>query len=233
MKNLKPKSLTLSLYVVFVVSFILLALPGVAEVADPWSALVVAYKAIPIVLGVATVFVVRGWRWRIFHPWLVPFPDLNGTWQGTIQTSGQGPDTGLTRPVRVILTIKQSFVTISCVMHTSEMSSRSFLADFWLDGDKQIRKLGYSYTSTPLPSVAYRSKPHDGTMVFEIIGNPVNKLKGVYWTEHKTTGEVILTFRQRGLLEEMPDHRGWRSICQQVKSPVGLFFPRKAWPFSD
>jgi hypothetical protein len=55
-------------------------------------------------------------------------------------------------------------------MRTAEMASRSFLADFWLDGDEQIRKLGYSYMSTPLPSVAHRSQPHSGTMVFEIIG---------------------------------------------------------------
>jgi hypothetical protein len=109
--------------------------------------------------------------------------------------------------IPAILTIKQSFVGLSCVMHTSEMSSRSFLADFWLDGDKQIRRFGYSYTSTPLPSVDYRSKPHEGTMAFVIIGDPVNELKGGYWTEQNTTGEVTLTFQQPGLVEKVPDNR--------------------------
>jgi hypothetical protein len=195
MKNLKPKSL------------ILATLPGGAEITDLWSALGIAYKAIPIVVGVATAFVVHGWRWRIFHPWLVPFPDLSGTWRGTILSTGRGPNTAHTRPIPAILTIKQSFVGLSCVMHTSEMSSRSFLADFWLDGDKQIRRFGYSYTSTPLPSVDYRSKPHEGTMAFVIIGDPVNELKGGYWTEQNTTGEVTLTFQQPGLVEKVPDNR--------------------------
>lgn len=217
MKNIKPRSLTLSLFVVFSVSYILVALTNGKGVTDLWSALVIAYRAVPIVGVVATVFVIRAWRWRIFHPWLVPFPDLNGTWQGTIQTTWQDSKTGQTPgPIPCILTIKQSFVRISCVMRTSEMASRSFLADFWLDADEQIRRLGYSYASTPLPLVAHRSKPHYGTMVFEIIGDPVNKLKGVYWTERKTTGEVGLTFRQRTLLEEMPDDLGPHPVSNRI-----------------
>jgi hypothetical protein len=42
-------------------------------------------------------------------------------------------------------------------------------------------------------------------MVFEIIGTPPRKLRGVYWTERKMTGEVTLEFRERRRLEEMPD----------------------------
>ena len=32
-------------------------------------------------------FMKWGWRWKHLQGWLVPFPDLNGTWQGTIQTN--------------------------------------------------------------------------------------------------------------------------------------------------
>jgi hypothetical protein len=87
-------------------------------------------------------------------------------------------------------------------MRTAEMTSHSFLADFWLDGDEQVRKLGYSYRSSPLPTVRERSQPHEGTAVFEIVGNPAKRLKGVYWSDRKTTGEITLDFINRNQRDE-------------------------------
>ena len=158
MKNLRAKRFALVLFGVFSVCFIFVALESGKTVNDLWIALAIAYKTIPLVLAAVGLFVTHGWRWGIFRRWLVPFPDLNGTWQGTIQTTWKNPQSGnVPGPIPVILTIKQSFIHISCVMRTAEMTSRSYLADFWLDGDEQIRKLGYSYHSTSLPSVADRS----------------------------------------------------------------------------
>ncbi len=149
-----------------------------------------------------------GMALEIFHAWLVPFPDLNGTWQGTIQTTWKNPETGeVPGPIPVILTIKQSFTRISCVMRTAEMTSRSYLADFWLDGDEQIRKLGYSYHTNPFPLVTDRSQPHDGTIVFEIVGNPVEKLRGIYWTASLQEKLPFVSTGKR-LLEEFPKNLG-------------------------
>jgi len=209
MKNLHIKRFALAIFVIFAFSFYWVAHIGDTSVTDLWSALVVAYKTIPLILLVIGFFVSCAWRWKIFQKWLVPFPNLNGTWQGTIQTTWKNPEAGITpTPIPVILTIKQSFIRISCVMRTAEMTSYSFLADFWLDGDEQIRMLGYSYHSNPLPSVRERSQPHDGTIVLELLGDPVERLKGVYWTARKTTGIVSLTFRQSERLDELPTDLG-------------------------
>ena len=209
MKNLNIKRFALVIFAVFAVSFWLVAFRSGKNIFDLFSVFVIAYKAIPLVLFVITFFVVYAWRWKVFRGWLVPFPDLNGTWQGTIQTTWKNPETGeIPSPIPVILTIKQSFIRISCVMRTAEMNSRSYLADFWLDGDEQIRMLGYSYHSKPLPSVQDRSQPHDGTVVFELVGEPVEKLKGAYWSARKTTGEIILTYREKYRLEEFPSDLG-------------------------
>lgn len=209
MKNLHSKRFALLIFAVFTVCFCGMAYRSGKNASDLWSVLKIAYKTIPLVLLVVGIFVSYAWRWKIFRGWLVPFPDLNGTWQGTIQTTWKNPESGeVPAPIPVILTIKQSFIRISCVMRTAEMTSRSYLADFWLDGDEQIRKLGYSYHSNPLPSVADRSQPHDGTIIFELVGSPVEKLKGVYWTARKTTGEVVLTFREKNRLEEFPNDLG-------------------------
>ena len=209
MKNLNLKTFSLAIFGLFAASFCLVALLSDGGVKDLWSALVLAYKATSLVLVVVGLFVSYMWRWRVFRGWLVPFPDINGTWEGALQTTWQDPLTGaVPAPIPVILTVKQSFTKVSCVMRTAEMTSRSFLADFWLDGDEQVRMLGYCYHSFPLPTVQHRSQPHDGTVVFEVIGTPVTKLKGTYWTGRKTTGEVVLTFRDEERLDEFPTDLG-------------------------
>ena len=209
MKNLNTKRFALIIFGVFVICFCIVAYQSGKSIEDPWSLLVIANKTISVLLIVIGFFVSYAWRWRIFRKWLVPFPDLNGTWQGTIQTTWKNPETGMIpAAIPVILTINQSFIRISCVMRTAEMTSRSFLADFWLDGDEQIQMLGYSYHSKPLPSVQDRSQSHDGTIVFELVGEPIQKLKGSYWTSRKTTGEIVLTFREKNRLDEFPSDLG-------------------------
>ena len=93
-------------------------------------------------------------------------------------------------------------------MRTAEMTSYSIAEDFKLDEDRQIKQLAYVYTSKPLLAVADRSTPHDGAIILDIIGKPINRLKGQYWTARKSTGEIILTFRDKRLLDEMPDNLG-------------------------
>jgi predicted pore-forming effector associated with SMODS systems len=218
MKNLRAKPFAFVIFVVFAASFVAIAYQSGKTVNDLWTALAIAYKTIPVIVGAGGLFVAHAWRWRIFRGWLVPFPNLNGTWQGTIQSTWKNPETGETPgPIPAILTIKQSFIRMSCVIRTAEMTSRSYLADFWLDSNEQIRKLGYSYNSAPLPSVVHRSQPHDGTMVFEIVGSPVEKLKGTYRTSRQTTGEVVLTFRERKLLEEFPSDLGTHPMSRKAE----------------
>ena len=44
--------------------------------------------------------------------------------------------------------------------------------------------------------------------IFELVGNPVEKLKGTYWTERKTIGEVVFKFREPKRLAEFPSDLG-------------------------
>ena len=161
-------------------------------------------KVVTVDLILIGLFVKWVWRWKYLQGWLVPFPDLNGTWQGIIQTSWKDTDNISPGPISTILTIKQTFGHISCVMRTGEMESHSYVEGFSLDPEKQIRKLCYSYTSRPKTSVRDRSTPHDGTMLFNIIGKPVMKLEGEYWTQRKTTGTITLTFHAKDLFDELP-----------------------------
>lgn len=165
-------------------------------------------RLVPIVVtvdGVAyVVFTIWLWRWKRLQGWLVPFPDLNGTWQGWIQTNWKDAERKASEPIPAILTIKQSFGSMSCVMRTAEMESHSYLEGFCIDKDSQVKRLGYCYTGRPKTALRERSTPHDGTMLFNIIGKSVYKLEGEYWTQRQTTGKVTLTFRTRELFDELP-----------------------------
>jgi hypothetical protein len=155
-------------------------------------------------LLIVGIFMKWLWRWKHLQGWLIPFPDLNGTWQGYIQTNWKNEEGKTPGPIPTILTVKQSFGRMSCVMRTAEMESYSYLADFCIDKDSQIRRLCYSYTSKPKAALRDRSTPHDGTILFNIIGSPVRKLEGEYWTQRTTTGTVTLTYRTAEILEELP-----------------------------
>ena len=129
------------------------------------------------------IFIFTKWAWKLkyFKGWLVPFPNLNGTWQGNIHSSWINPDTGKSvPPIPVLLTINQSFFQISCKMMTGEMDSYSISEGFNISTDRQIKQLLYIYTSKPRINIDKRSLPHDGAIVFEIIEEPKRKLKGRY-----------------------------------------------------
>jgi hypothetical protein len=163
-------------------------------------------KVVTVDLVAVTLFVKWGWRLRLFHGWLVSFPDLAGTWIGTIQSDWIDPQTSQPiPPIPTMLTVAQSFFHVSCVMRTGEMRSDSYSEGFRIDKDRQLRQIAYSYTARPRLSVAGRSAPHDGSVVFDVVERPRRKLKGRYWTERKTTGEIELTFNTRSLLEELPE----------------------------
>ena len=150
------------------------------------------------------------WKWKILYNWLVPFPNLNGTWKGVIETNWKDEKTGKKpNSIPVILTIKQSFTNISCVMRTGEMTSYSFISGFVIDKENQILKLVYSYNSIPKQTVKERSPQHFGTMYFDIINNNESKeLSGDYWTGRETTGRVELEFWKNEHLEKYPEELG-------------------------
>ena len=206
MKNLNMKPF---LYLLAAFSTIVLFFAALVQGFDLGNFLDVL-RLVPIVATADVIayfiFTVWLWRWKRLQGWLIPFPDLNGTWQGHIQTNWKDAEGKTPAPIPTILTIKQNFGRMSCVMRTGEMESHSYLEGFCIDKDAQVRRLCYSYTSKPKAALRYRSTPHDGTILFNIIGNPVHKLEGEYWTQRQTTGTITLIFRTRDLLDEIPSN---------------------------
>lgn len=207
MKNINTKNYLFGLVVISALSWI-----GLSWVNDvDLSSFLDFLKLIPTVVTIDSVIVFIFtrwlWKWNIFHNWLVPFPDLNGTWIGEIKSDWINETTGKTiDPVPVMLTIKQSFHRMSCVMQTIEMKSYSYIEGFTIDFERQIKQFSYSYTSKPKVLIEERSKVHDGTVIFDIIEKPNKKLVGRYWTERKTRGEINLCHISNKIEEDISEY---------------------------
>jgi hypothetical protein len=165
-----------------------------------------AIKKLPEVVTIYTIlyFVFSRWGWRlpIFRGWLVPFPDLTGTWDGTLATTWKNPDTGeMPPPIDVRLIIRHHFDRIGCVLYTTESMSWSTAATLYSNDDDAIKRLSYTYINQPKAGVRDRSSISNGAAVFRIIEGKNRRLEGQYWTDRKTTGDMALTFKRRGAEE--------------------------------
>ena len=179
------------------------------------EALKLVSQIVTIDMAIITFFATYLWKWKIFKGWLVPFPNLNGTWKGEIHSTWQDPSTGQRPlPIPTILTIKQSFFNVSCVMRTGEMTSYSFIADFILDKENQKKKISYSYESNPISKVKERSPQHYGTTILDIIENSNKKLKGHYWTDRKTTGDITVDFWKKATIDEYSPELGEHPVSK-------------------
>ena len=185
--------------------WVALGLVSTRDLVKPLEFISLLPKVITIDAVIISIFVKWGWRIPLLRPWLVPFPDLNGTWVGQIHSIGPEEETGTARsPIPAILTVRQTFFHVSCVMQTDEMRSDSFAEGFRIDLDRQVRELIYSYDSRPKMHLQDRSPRHEGTGVIEVIESPERRLRGRYWNERRGTGELEFVYHSKKILEEMP-----------------------------
>ena len=215
MKNINVRQFTFIFVGISAAAWLLFSLTGGGELSDVVFFLSQVPKVVTFDLAVFAVFTRWVWKWDFLQGWLVPFPDLNGTWVGDIHSDWENPETGKrVAPIPTMLTIKQSMFNISCVMHTGEMKSYSYSEDFQIDGDRQLKQLAYLYTSNPRIVLRDRSGIHDGAMVFDVSTKDKFKMSGRYWTERKTTGEVNLRLHTTEMLDALPKSLGDHPVTE-------------------
>ena len=188
----------------------------VAAVACIWAGLILgggglkldgeAVKKLPEVVTIysimAYLFKHWIWKWQLLQGWLIPYPNLQGTWTGTLQSSWIDPSTGSgIGPIPVTLAIRQSFDAISCTLFTAESESFSVAGQINQDDDNGALHLDYSYTNRPKLGVRDRSAIHDGAAALRIITAPSRLLKGEYWTSRRTTGEMSFAFLEKSIAQ--------------------------------
>lgn len=136
-----------------------------------------------------TLFIKWVWKWRFFYPWLVPFPDLSGEWEGKLKSNWKEKSLD---PISTEVKISQTFFNVQVKIKTNESRSHSIGASFDIDKDRGLEQLIYSYINTPKSCVRERSEIHHGSTLLTFEGFKVNEMEGHYWTDRETTGEIKL-----------------------------------------
>ncbi|BDB55410.1 hypothetical protein GENT5_17150 [Flavobacterium ammoniigenes] len=136
------------------------------------------------------IFIAWGWKLKIFYPWLVPFPNLSGDWEGTIKSNWKEKKL---EPIPIEVSITQNFFNVQVRIKTKESRSYSIGASFDIDNERGFQQLFYTYLNTPKAGVRERSEIHYGSTILNFDGFKVTKMDGEYWTDRETTGEITLT----------------------------------------
>jgi hypothetical protein len=146
-----------------------------------------------ILTGLASIF----WRpvWK-----LIPvlgrslFPDLNGTWTGSLSSTWINPETAKgIAPICATLTVRQGLFYTHVAMRTGESTSRStrVILERLSDG---LFRVWYSYNNDPQAQVRHRSSPHEGFAFLELdVTVSSDQMTGRYYTERRTTGDMSFT----------------------------------------
>ena len=157
-------------------------------------------------LSVAVVLWERWlWAWPIFRGWLNKRPDIRGTWKGTLRSDWREPDTkqGLD-PIEVFLVIRQTYTTIDVRLFSRESSSISLSGNIFTDS-ASVCTLAVTFRSTPRILKRDRSPVKPGGMLVSLVGSPIHKLDGEYWTDRATKGEVTLSVRTRATAHDFEE----------------------------
>jgi hypothetical protein len=130
------------------------------------------------------------WGFSFLHPWFVDRPYLKGTWKGVLESNYADPVTQQRAgPIEVYLVIRQTFSAIHLRLLTNESASES-MANNIPKGEDGVYIVASVYRNTPRLGVRDRSTIHHGAVILSVEGNPVVSLRGEYWTDRLTRGEM-------------------------------------------
>ena len=143
------------------------------------------------------------WRWSIVQRLPGVTRDIRGTWKGELETFWKD-ETGAS-PARksVYLVVRQSASIVSVSLLTNESRSTSSLATVSSDGTAV--SLDYLYLNWPDLRVQDKSRIHHGSASLIVSGTPTDRLRGQYWTNRDTKGELDFTSRALQLAEDFDD----------------------------
>ncbi len=103
------------------------------------------------------------------------------------------PDTETTIPEKdAYLVVRQTFSGVSTMLFTDESQSGSYSL---LAKVTRANGLSYLYLNEPEMKANEGSQMHRGAAMFRLSGSPVDTMRGRYWTDRDTKGELV--FKER------------------------------------
>jgi len=178
-------------------------------------ALLSPFSYVLSVLTLGVIFWERWvWAWRVSYFFrLNKHPDLRGTWKGVVVSDWVDKESKRGRgPIEVYLVIRQTYTTIDVRLFSEESSSVSLSGNIFSDsGD--VWALAVTYRSTPRILKRDGSPMSHGGTLLSVIGAPVHKLDGEYWTDQNRKGAATFTNHSKAIFHDFEDAaRGLNSV---------------------
>jgi len=149
------------------------------------------------------------WLWRLSLIQRIPgVPrSIRGTWKGALSSFWVDPATGKQpAPKDVYLVVQQTGSLVVVKLLTDESRSTSASANVSeVDGSFLLT---YLYLNKPDMRVEHRSRIHHGSAVLDISGCPARRLKGRYWTDRDSKGELEFAERNKKLADDFAEAAG-------------------------
>lgn len=184
---------TILLFAALIWGILLVVISGVA-VSISWIRYLSTVTG--ALLFLLSVFNVWLWRLPILQGWFVKRPNIHGTWHTIVHSDWIDPSTGKAiEPIECYMAIRQTYSSLSMRLMTSESASEligSEIISFW-DGTFCIAGI---YRNEPKQLIRDGSPTHNGAILLQVIGRPPTGLKGHYWTDRNTSGEIELISRR-------------------------------------
>jgi hypothetical protein len=142
-----------------------------------------------------------GWRQRVFrHVQAVP-PVLHGTWRGVLTTLWPDPATGTPpAPKAAYLVVRQTASSVHATLFTDTVHSGSTLAQVQRSAGGAT--LTYVYLATPGALAGPGNPIHHGAAALDVTGSPATRLRGRYWTDRDSGGELDFTVHAAALADD-------------------------------
>ncbi len=139
------------------------------------------------------------WRWPGIKR-LHDRPRLDGLWSATLMPdkSSHIPKDGNWGPIQAYLVIEQTFWTISIAQSTTESASHSRAVLFIPRHESRRSILSFTYDNIPRREHIGRSPRHVGACEVETAGDEPKQLRGMYFTDRFTAGDMVLKLVDRG-----------------------------------
>jgi hypothetical protein len=131
--------------------------------------------------------------------------DRRGTWKGTLLSDWVDPSTNKgPGPINVYLVIRQTYSTIDVRLFSEESNSVSLSGNISRDR-AEVCSLAVVYQNTSKMLRRDGSPINPGGMLLTLVGAPVHKLDGEYWTDRKNIGELTLNARSNKIVHDFEE----------------------------
>lgn len=148
--------------------------------------------AVSATVGAMAFFNRWAWKMRLLQGWFVKRPILIGDWKFMLKSLWIDPETNQTPDlIEAEVKIRQTYTQLYFRLETPESSGELVASRIVIKDDGTYQIVG-TFRNQPRISMQARSRTHLGTLILDVSGRAwsPNELKGHYWTDRGTVGEI-------------------------------------------